>query len=54
MLMARDGVDADEAFGMLELASQQTNIELRDVAAERIETRPIPPARSELDRAPCP
>lgn len=34
MLMAREGVDAQEAFAMLKRASQRLNIKLRDVAAQ--------------------
>lgn len=38
LLMARHGVDAEEAFGMLRSLSQQANIKLRDVARKVVET----------------
>jgi AmiR/NasT family two-component response regulator len=38
MLMERFKVDADEAFTLLTHASQETNIKLRDVAAELVGT----------------
>jgi transcriptional regulator with GAF, ATPase, and Fis domain len=51
ILMAREGVDADEAFDMLRRASQRLNIKLRDVAGEMVESaRPAgsaPPAGGE-------
>jgi GAF domain-containing protein len=37
ILMARHGVDADEAFGMLRTLSQRTNHKLRDVARDLVE-----------------
>lgn len=37
LLMARHGVDAEEAFGMLRSLSQQANTKLRDVARTLIE-----------------
>lgn len=36
LLMAREGVDAEEAFDMLKRASQRLNIKLRDVATKMI------------------
>jgi transcriptional regulator with GAF, ATPase, and Fis domain len=40
MLMAREGVSADEAFDMLRRASQRLNVKLRDVAQSMVEGRP--------------
>ena len=37
MIMAREGVDADEAFDILRRASQRQNRKLRDVAVEIVE-----------------
>lgn len=37
LLMAREGVDADEAFDMLRRASQRLNLKLRDVATQMVE-----------------
>jgi transcriptional regulator with GAF, ATPase, and Fis domain len=51
ILMAREGVDADEAFAMLRRASQRLNVKLRDVAGEMVRSsRPAesaPPAGGE-------
>ncbi len=38
ILMAREGVDADQAFDMLRRASQRLNIKLRDVAGDMVES----------------
>ncbi len=38
ILMAREGVDADEAFDMLRRASQRLNIKLRDVAGDMVDS----------------
>ena len=40
ILMARQGLSADEAFDVLRRASQRTNRKLRDVAAEVAAARP--------------
>lgn len=37
VLMARQGIDGDEAFDILRRASQRTNRKLRDIAAEIVE-----------------
>ncbi len=34
ILMARQGISADEAFDLLRRASQRSNVKLRDVAAQ--------------------
>ncbi len=48
ILMAREGVTADEAFDMLRRASQRLNVKLRQVAGEMVESAgpapEIPPA----------
>jgi transcriptional regulator with GAF, ATPase, and Fis domain len=38
ILMAREGVSADEAFDMLRRASQRLNVKLRDVAGEMVQS----------------
>ena len=43
MIMARSSVDEDQAFEMLQRASQRMNVKLRDVAAEIVGGRPLPP-----------
>lgn len=45
MLMAREGVDADEAFAMLRRASQRLNVKLREVATRIVS----PPAQGGRD-----
>ena len=42
ILMARSGVDDDEAFRMLVSASQRMNVKLRDVAQQITEQKPPP------------
>ena len=52
MLMAREGVSADQAFDMLRRASQRLNIKLRDVASGMVRGEPptsAPPAGGEGD-----
>ncbi len=44
ILMTRYDVDLDRAFEVLKRYSQHTNRKLRDVAAEVIETRSLPPS----------
>jgi GAF domain-containing protein len=39
ILMAQGGVDADEAFGQLRLASQRLNVKLRDLAGDVVARR---------------
>lgn len=39
ILMARGGIDADEAFGQLRLASQRLNVKLRDLANDVVARR---------------
>jgi transcriptional regulator with GAF, ATPase, and Fis domain len=55
ILMAREGVNADEAFDMLRRASQRLNMKLRDVAGDMVDSaRPgtsAPPAGGETDQA---
>lgn len=46
MIMAKEGVDADEAFDILRRASQRQNRKLRDLAVEVVE-RSVQRARSE-------
>jgi GAF domain-containing protein len=41
MLMERHGIDQDQAFTMLTHASQNTNVKLRDVAAQLVRTGKI-------------
>jgi len=50
ILMAREGVNADEAFDMLRRASQRLNRKLRDVAGD-VATGSAPPASGEDDQA---
>ena len=38
MIMARERVDAEEAFDILRRASQRTNRKLREIAAEVVKT----------------
>jgi transcriptional regulator with GAF, ATPase, and Fis domain len=51
ILMAREGVDADQAFDMLRRASQRLNVKLRDVAGDMVRSaRPAdstPPAEGQ-------
>jgi transcriptional regulator with GAF, ATPase, and Fis domain len=52
ILMAREGVGADEAFDMLRRASQRLNVKLRDLAGEMVESAEhpsAPPAGGEGD-----
>jgi len=42
ILMAREGVDADQAFDMLRRASQRLNVKLRDVAGDAIQSSAAP------------
>jgi len=42
ILMAREGVSADEAFDMLRRASQRLNVKLRDVAGEMVQSTETP------------
>ena len=44
ILMAREGCDADEAFGVLRRASQRENVKLREIATQ-IVTNASTPAR---------
>lgn len=44
VLMARDGLDADDAFILLTARSQHENRKLRDVAAETVRSCRTPPA----------
>ena len=43
MIMAREGVDAEEAFDMLRRASQRLNLKLRDVAGGIVKSSGAPP-----------
>ncbi len=43
ILMAQQGVSADEAFAILRRASQRTNTKLREVAEGVVDRPPIPP-----------
>lgn len=43
ILMAREGVTADQAFDMLRRASQRLNVKLRDVASEVVHPSATPP-----------
>ena len=43
MLMAREGVSADQAFDMLRRASQRLNVKLRDLAAGMVSGEPPKP-----------
>lgn len=43
ILMAREGINADEAFDMLRRASQRLNVKLRDVAAGIVSRPGAPP-----------
>ena len=45
ILMAREGVGADEAFDMLRRASQRLNLKLRDVADQMVQTAKAPEAQ---------
>jgi GAF domain-containing protein len=47
MLMAREGVSADEAFDMLRRASQRLNVKLRDLASGMVRGDPTPSAPPE-------
>jgi len=47
ILMAREGVTADQAFDMLRRASQRLNVKLRDVAGEMVHTTEAPPPDQE-------
>lgn len=55
ILMAREGVTADEAFDMLRRASQRLNVKLRDVAGDMVDSAraggSAPPAGGEKDEA---
>jgi len=42
ILMAREGVSADEAFDMLRRASQRLNLKLRDVAGQMVQSTDTP------------
>ena len=44
ILMERHNIDSDAAFAVLRRYSQDTNIKLRDVAQQVIETRKLPRA----------
>jgi transcriptional regulator with GAF, ATPase, and Fis domain len=44
ILMAREGVTADQAFDMLRRASQRLNVKLRDLAGQMVESTEKPPA----------
>ena len=44
ILMAREGVTADQAFDMLRRASQRLNVKLRDVAGEVVQSSGAPPS----------
>ena len=46
ILMAREGLDADEAFDVLRRASQRTNRKLRDVASDLITRQARPDDRA--------
>ena len=46
MLMAREGINADEAFDMLRRASQRLNVKLRDVAQGIVNPPDAPPGSS--------
>ena len=43
ILMAREGVNADQAFDMLRRASQRLNIKLRDIAGQMVHSTKTPP-----------
>ena len=43
ILMAREGITADQAFDMLRRASQRLNVKLRDVAGSIVNPPPAPP-----------
>jgi AmiR/NasT family two-component response regulator len=43
ILMAREGCDADEAFGMLRRASQRENVKLREIATRIVTNASTPP-----------
>jgi transcriptional regulator with GAF, ATPase, and Fis domain len=45
ILMAREGVSADDAFGMLRRASQRLNVKLRVVAADMVRSAETNPSR---------
>jgi transcriptional regulator with GAF, ATPase, and Fis domain len=45
MLMAREGVSAEQAFDMLRRASQRLNVKLRDVAQSMVDGSPSPAGR---------
>ena len=44
ILMAREGVSAEEAFDMLRRASQRLNVKLRDVAGDMVHSTETPPS----------
>jgi transcriptional regulator with GAF, ATPase, and Fis domain len=44
MLMAREGVDAEEAFAVLKRASQRLNVKLREVATQVVASGGRPPS----------
>lgn len=43
ILMAREGVSADEAFDMLRRASQRLNVKLREIAGQMVDSAGAPP-----------
>jgi GAF domain-containing protein len=44
MIMADEGIGADEAFGRLTTLSQHTNVKLRDIAQQLVQRRSHPPS----------
>lgn len=46
ILMAREGITADQAFDMLRRASQRLNVKLRDVAGGVVDRSALPPSTS--------
>jgi hypothetical protein len=52
--MGRDGLTADQAFGVLTRISQETNRKLFDIARELTDTRAVPRRNVRRDRpVPC-
>lgn len=49
ILMAREGITAEEAFDMLRRASQRLNVKLRDIASGIVERSGLPPSTSAAD-----
>ena len=50
ILMAREGITADQAFDMLRRASQRLNMKLRDVAGAIVDPASAPPAGGKDDQ----